>query len=126
MNRIGLALALLYVSFFLAVGIVKPHLAFVCPASFVEMQANKIEPPAIRHHDLEDVPWVADRWPTLTMILSSAVMMRGSKSSVLSNGRRAIMQTIPLSLSGQITDITWAKNEVSASSRGGRNRLGFP
>ena len=31
--------------FFLAVGIVKPHLAFVCPEQFFEMQAEQIEEP---------------------------------------------------------------------------------
>lgn len=44
--------------FFLAVGIVKPHLAFVCPEQFFEMQAEQIEEPAIEPKDLTDVPWV--------------------------------------------------------------------
>lgn len=44
--------------FFLAVGIVKPHLAFVCPQKFFDMQADQIEPPLIRRNDLADVPWV--------------------------------------------------------------------
>lgn len=43
--------------FFLAVGIVKPHLAFVCPQKFFDMHSGPIEPPLIRHRDLEDVPW---------------------------------------------------------------------
>lgn len=43
--------------FFLAVGIVKPHLAFVCPQQFFDMHAGPIKRPPIRHHDLDDVPW---------------------------------------------------------------------
>lgn len=43
--------------FFLAVGIVKPHLAFVCPQEFFDMQAKKIDPPLVRRNDLADVPW---------------------------------------------------------------------
>ncbi|MDG1873104.1 MAG: sulfatase [Mariniblastus sp.] len=44
--------------FFLAVGLVKPHLAFVCPQQFFDMHAGPIQKPKIRHRDLEDVPWV--------------------------------------------------------------------
>ncbi len=44
--------------FFLAVGIVKPHLAFVCPQKFFDMQADDIKPPLVRRNDLVDVPWV--------------------------------------------------------------------
>ena len=44
--------------FFLAVGIVKPHLAFVCPQKFFDMHSGPIEKPLIRHKDLQDVPWV--------------------------------------------------------------------
>lgn len=44
--------------FFLAVGIVKPHLAFVCPQKFFDMHAGKIEQPLVRQKDLGDVPWV--------------------------------------------------------------------
>lgn len=44
--------------FFLAVGIVKPHLAFVCPQKFFDMHAAPIQKPLIRHRDLQDVPWV--------------------------------------------------------------------
>ena len=44
--------------FFLAVGIVKPHLAFVCPQKFFDMQAQRITPPLLRRKDLADVPWV--------------------------------------------------------------------
>lgn len=43
--------------FFLAVGIVKPHLAFVCPKRFFDMHAGPIEPPAIKSDDLSDIPW---------------------------------------------------------------------
>ena len=44
--------------FFLAIGIVKPHLAFVCPQQFFDMHAGPIQTPLIRHRDLLDVPWV--------------------------------------------------------------------
>ena len=44
--------------FFLAVGIVKPHLAFVCPQQFFDMHSGPIEKPLIRYRDLQDVPWV--------------------------------------------------------------------
>ena len=44
--------------FFLAVGIVKPHLAFVCPKRFFDALPEHIEPPKIRTDDLVDVPWV--------------------------------------------------------------------
>ncbi len=44
--------------FFLAVGIVKPHLAFVCPQQFFDLYPDKIEQPLIRQRDLADVPWV--------------------------------------------------------------------
>ena len=45
--------------FFLAVGIVKPHLAFVCPQKYFDMHEGAIEKPLIRHTDLKDVPWAA-------------------------------------------------------------------
>ena len=45
--------------FFLGVGIVKPHLAFVCPQQFFDMHAGPIESPLIRYTDLKDVPWEA-------------------------------------------------------------------
>lgn len=45
--------------FFLAVGIVKPHLAFVCPQKFFDMYEGPIEKPLLRHTDLKDVPWAA-------------------------------------------------------------------
>jgi arylsulfatase A-like enzyme len=44
--------------FFLAVGIVKPHLPFVCPQEFFDIYAGKIQQPLIRQRDLSDVPWV--------------------------------------------------------------------
>ena len=43
--------------FFLGVGIVKPHLAFVCPETFFEALPKDIKPPMIRRNDLADVPW---------------------------------------------------------------------
>ncbi|WP_342190306.1 sulfatase [Stieleria varia] len=45
--------------FFLAVGIVKPHLAFVCPQQFFDALPEKITPPLIRRNDLVDVPFAA-------------------------------------------------------------------
>ncbi|TWT55663.1 sulfatase [Allorhodopirellula solitaria] len=44
--------------FFLAVGIVKPHLAFVCPEQFFDLIEQPVEPPPIQSRDLVDVPWV--------------------------------------------------------------------
>ena len=44
--------------FFLAVGIVKPHLAFVCPEEFFDKQPESIRSPLLRRNDLADVPWV--------------------------------------------------------------------
>ena len=43
--------------FFLAVGIVKPHLPFVCPQQFFDVYPDPIAPPAIKADDLADVPW---------------------------------------------------------------------
>lgn len=43
--------------FFLAVGIVKPHLAFVCPQQFFDLHSQSITKPAIKPDDLVDVPW---------------------------------------------------------------------
>lgn len=45
--------------FFLAVGIVKPHLPFVCPQRFFDLYPDPIEPPEIKADDLADVPWAA-------------------------------------------------------------------
>ncbi len=43
--------------FFLGLGFVKPHLAFVCPKEYFDMHAGPISPPAIKSDDLSDVPW---------------------------------------------------------------------
>lgn len=43
--------------FFLAVGIVKPHLPFVCPQRFFDLYPDAIEPPPIKADDLVDIPW---------------------------------------------------------------------
>ncbi|MCZ6835100.1 MAG: sulfatase [Planctomycetota bacterium] len=43
--------------FFLAVGIVKPHLPFVCPEPYFDLYDEPIQPPAIKADDLADVPW---------------------------------------------------------------------
>ncbi len=43
--------------FFLAVGIVKPHLAFVCPQEFFDLYPEEIEPPRIKADDHDDIPW---------------------------------------------------------------------
>lgn len=42
--------------FFLAVGIVKPHLPFDCPERFFNALPDNIEPPAILEDDLLDIP----------------------------------------------------------------------
>jgi len=42
---------------FLAVGIVKPHLPFVCPQRFFDLYPGPIAPPPIKADDLVDVPW---------------------------------------------------------------------
>lgn len=44
--------------FFLAVGIVKPHLAFVCPEQFFDLIDQPVQSPLIQTRDLADVPWV--------------------------------------------------------------------
>jgi arylsulfatase A-like enzyme len=43
--------------FFLAVGIVKPHLAFVCPKQFFDLYPETVEPPRIKADDHDDIPW---------------------------------------------------------------------
>jgi arylsulfatase A-like enzyme len=45
--------------FFLALGFIKPHLAFVCPEKFFDLHAGPITPPRIKPDDLADLPWVA-------------------------------------------------------------------
>lgn len=42
--------------FFLAVGIVKPHLPFDCPVRFFDALPENIDPPAILEEDLIDIP----------------------------------------------------------------------
>ena len=44
--------------YFVAIGIVKPHLPFVCPKRFFDLQEETIEKPLIRYRDLEDVPTI--------------------------------------------------------------------
>ncbi|MEO0415667.1 MAG: sulfatase [Verrucomicrobiota bacterium] len=43
--------------FFVACGIVKPHLAFVCPEQFFDLYPEQIEPPNILPLDHDDIPW---------------------------------------------------------------------
>ena len=42
--------------FFLAVGIVKPHLPFVCPQQFFDLYSDPVQAPPIKNRDLGDVP----------------------------------------------------------------------
>ncbi|MEY3001059.1 MAG: hypothetical protein RL648_1273, partial [Verrucomicrobiota bacterium] len=44
--------------FFLAVGIVRPHLPFVCPEAFFDLYPDPVAPPLIKEDDLLDVPAV--------------------------------------------------------------------
>jgi arylsulfatase A-like enzyme len=44
--------------FFLAVGIVKPHLPFICPKEFFDLYPDPVDPPRILENDLADIPWV--------------------------------------------------------------------
>ena len=44
--------------FFLAVGIVKPHLPFICPPEFFELYPTDVLPPRILEGDLDDIPVV--------------------------------------------------------------------
>jgi len=44
--------------FFLAVGIVKPHLPFVCPERFFDFYPKNVKPPRINPNDLDDIPAV--------------------------------------------------------------------
>lgn len=44
--------------FFLAVGIVKPHLPFVCPQQFFDLYPDPVNPPRINPNDHDDIPRV--------------------------------------------------------------------
>ncbi|MEA2068954.1 MAG: sulfatase, partial [Verrucomicrobiota bacterium] len=44
--------------FFLAVGIVRPHLPFTCPKQFFELYPKEVEPPRIKVDDHSDIPAV--------------------------------------------------------------------
>ncbi|QHI70330.1 sulfatase [Tichowtungia aerotolerans] len=44
--------------FFLAVGIIKPHLPFICPKQFFDLYPAEVDPPRIKENDLNDVPKV--------------------------------------------------------------------
>ncbi len=44
--------------FFLAVGIIKPHLPFTCPKQFFDLYPKEVEPPRIKENDLSDIPAV--------------------------------------------------------------------
>ncbi len=44
--------------FFLAVGIIKPHLPFACPKQFFDLYPKEVEPPRIKADDLSDIPAV--------------------------------------------------------------------
>lgn len=44
--------------FFLAVGIVRPHLPFTCPKQFFDLYPKEVEPPRIKVDDHSDIPAV--------------------------------------------------------------------
>jgi arylsulfatase A-like enzyme len=44
--------------FFLAVGIVKPHLPFICPPEFFDLYPENVDAPRINPTDLDDIPAV--------------------------------------------------------------------
>jgi arylsulfatase A-like enzyme len=44
--------------FFLAVGIIKPHLPFTCPKQFFDLYPKEVEPPRIKADDHLDIPAV--------------------------------------------------------------------
>jgi len=52
--------------FFLAVGIVKPHLPFVCPKQFFDLYPDPVDPPRILEGDLDDIPWVGQAMAKLS------------------------------------------------------------
>ena len=43
--------------FFIAVGIIKPHLPFTCPKAFFDLYPDPVNPPRIKEDDLDDIPW---------------------------------------------------------------------
>ncbi|NDV61497.1 sulfatase [Puniceicoccales bacterium CK1056] len=44
--------------FFLAVGLVKPHLPFLAPQDFFDLYPDPVDPPRILEDDIDDIPWV--------------------------------------------------------------------
>jgi arylsulfatase A-like enzyme len=46
--------------FFLAVGIVRPHLPFICPKQFFDLYPMEVEPPRIKVDDHADIPAVGE------------------------------------------------------------------
>ena len=44
--------------FFLAVGLVKPHLPFICPQRFFDLYPDPVDPPRINPNDHDDIPRV--------------------------------------------------------------------
>lgn len=44
--------------FFLAVGLIKPHLPFTCPKQFFDLYPETVAPPLIKEDDLNDIPRV--------------------------------------------------------------------
>jgi arylsulfatase A-like enzyme len=53
--------------FFLAVGIIKPHLPFICPKPFFDLYPEEVEPPQIQAGDLADVPPVGNAMVKLSI-----------------------------------------------------------
>ncbi len=48
--------------FFLAVGIIKPHLPFNAPKQFFDLYPKQVEPPRINSKDHDDIPAVGNAW----------------------------------------------------------------
>jgi arylsulfatase A-like enzyme len=48
--------------FFLAVGLIKPHLPFNAPKQFFDLYPKQIEPPRINPKDHDDIPAVGNAW----------------------------------------------------------------